>query len=235
MLPIALPSTYQNEDVIPYAPNVPGDRGHTWDWAGHLETMPSGASIGTVDAAQGTETITLGYVGLTRSAAKTLEAFVSGKAGRHDGFWCPTFQHDFHVVDGLHYSVNGNLVVRDWGFLANVFPLTANGIHWPYNIAAYRGGSWFLTNMTGATFDAGTFDETGARLVGYNLNYNAGYGGSTSVINANDRSDRQGIMCSRLLWVRFADDAITTEWDHPHLASVTLRVQHLRLETPFPS
>jgi hypothetical protein len=27
-------------------------------------------------------------------------------------------------------------------------------------------------------------------------------------------------------------DAMTVEWDHPHHASITLRVEHLRLETP---
>lgn len=237
-MPIALPSSYQNYDVIPYAPNAPGDRGHTWDWPGHLETAPSGASIGDVNAAQGIETITLGYVGLTRSEARTLESFVEGKAARKTGFWCPTFQHDFHPVSNS--GVGGNLVVRDWGFYDNIFPLTVphtgapgNVTHWPYNIAAYRNGAWFITNMTGGSFRPGTFDTTGAELIGYNLNYDAGYAGSSAVIDTNT-SDRSGLMVSRLLWVRFADDAMTTEWNHPRMASITLKVQHIRLETPFP-
>jgi hypothetical protein len=39
-------------------------------------------------------------------------------------------------------------------------------------------------------------------------------------------------MLSRLLWVRFADDAMTTEWTHPHFASVTLRVTPIPFESP---
>lgn len=232
-MPISLPFPFLSEPVIPYAPNAPGDRGHTWDWPGHLETMPSGASIGTVDAAKGTETIALGYVGLSRAEVRTLEAIVEARSGRYEGFWCPTFQHEFHAVDGPHYGFSSikNLVVRDWGFHDNIFP-DAPQSRW---LAAYHAGSWLLTKFTGASDDPGTFDETGARLVGYNLDYGAGIAGSAAVLDPSTPSDRANRMVCRLLWVRFADDAITTEWDHPHLANVTLRVQTLRLETPSTS
>ena len=86
---------------------------------------------------------------------------------------------------------------------------------------------------TGGRFDPGVYDETGARLVGYNLNYGAGFGGSSSVVDPNTPSDRANLMASQLLWCRFADDAMTTEWDHPNLANTTLRVTHMRLETPL--
>jgi hypothetical protein len=232
-MPITLPTTFRSDVVIPYAPNTPDDRGHTWDWPGHLETLPSGATIAsTTSQSQGNETITLGYIGLTRSEVRTLEAFVEARTARKDGFWCPTFQHDFYP-----YGVNtlgGNFVTRDWGFLENIYPLTIphaaafGGVyHWPYFVAFHRGGSWFLTNLA-AGHDTGTTDPTGAALVAYGLAFNPGdIAGDSAVV-----SSVVGLAAMRLLWVRFADDAMATEWTHPRFASVTLRVQHLRLETP---
>lgn len=234
-MPIALPSepTGTISVVIPYAPNAPDDRGHTWDWPGHLATLPSGATIATTTSQpQGTETITLGYVGMTRAEVRTLEAFVEARTARKEGFFCPTFQHDFYPY-GVS-TLGRNFVTRDWGFLENIYPLTifnatafGHVYHWPYFVAFHRAGAWFLTNLA-AGIDTGSTDYTGARLAGYNLGFNPGnYAGDPSVV-----SSVSGLAAMRLLWVRFADDAMTTEWTHPNFASVTIRVQHLRLETP---
>lgn len=228
MSAVALPSPFLSLPVIPYVPNQPGDRAHAWDWPGHLDTQASGVSVSDVDATQGTETITLGYVGLSRSEARTLEAFVEARAGRKEGFWCPTFQHDFFPVDPAAFGIlSSEFAVRDWGFLANVFPLTTpSGSHWPYYFAFARNGYWTLAHLTGGHSDPGVFDTTGARIVGYQVESGAGTQASTGPVFPGVPN-----MISRLLWVRFADDAITTEWDHPRLANITLRVQHIRLET----
>lgn len=235
-MPLALPTPFISEPVIPFAPNAPDDRGHTWDWPGHAETLPSGVSISSATSqTQGNETITLGYVGLTRAEVRTLEAFVEARVARKTGFWCPTFQHDFYAVHGADFGVSNQFATRDWGFLDHILPLTfvnsaSVTVHWPYNIFAVYGANIAFIRMSGSVSNPGVFDATGARIVGYQIDGSPGNQVAFGHVFANGDPPPQ--MVSRALWVRFADDAMTTEWTHPTFASVTLRVQHLRLETP---
>jgi hypothetical protein len=51
-------------------------------------------------------------------------------------------------------------------------------------------------------------------------------GGSSGGYAAN------GLRVFRCHWVRFADDAIATEWTHPNFAAITLRVVTIPGEAP---
>jgi hypothetical protein len=224
---LSLPTPYRGNVVIPYAPNSDGDRPHSWDSPADSSETPSGLAIVSVRDALGPETITLGYDGLTRAEARTLEQFVEDQAGRHEGFWCPTFQHDFYGVALVSPFTathpGGQVSVRDWGYKDEVWSL---GFGYR-QIAAYRagtvGGAWCLTQWephSGPVIE----DVLGNVLWGYNLS-SGGTAGNTDVIGDSDRQGvATGLMLSRLLWCRFADDAITTEWFHPNHASITLRV-----------
>jgi len=213
----ALPSTYRSLPVIPFAPNADADRAHQWDWSGKTDSIPSGLTIGSVDATQGSETFPLQYVGLTRSEARTLEAFVDSQDGRKTGFWCPTFQQDFYAV--RNGGVGSGLIdIREWGYSTLAFPLGA-GFH---HFAAYRTGAWGLSQWNGS-FSAAGVDSSGFTLVRYAADGGSVAGDANVWGNAvNGHSD--GLVLMRMPFVRFAADAVTTEWEHPHLAAITLHV-----------
>jgi hypothetical protein len=210
---IALPSTYRSHAVIPFAPNADADRPHSWDWTNTANTMPSGLTIAAAHATAGKEAVPLQYAGLTRSEARTIEQFVEDRAGRHEGFWCPSFQHDFHVTNR---APDIFFEVREWGYAANVFPLG----NWARHFATYRigssGGPWHLGILTGCSTGVGT-DTDGSSLSWYGTLFSVG--GPASVL-------------MRLLWVRCVDDALTTEWAHPNLASISFNVIEVSGEAP---
>lgn len=207
-MPTALPSTYGGLPVIPLAPNLGGDRDHEWDWPAAVTTIPSGVTTVATNPTVGTEAIPLAYTGLSRADARTLEAFFEARAGRKDAFWCPTFQRDFAVV-----SASGSVQVREYGYADDVWPLGS----WATQFAFYRpGAGWLLSSVYG--FNAPGTDADGTPTLYYNVEpINAA--GSFTVIDSG-----VGLAVMRLLKVRFADDAITTEWTHPNFASITLRV-----------
>lgn len=222
----ALPSSYAGHPVIPFAPNADADRAHEWDWTGRADTIASGLTTASVDPTMGTEQITLGYAGLTRADARAIESFVETQAGRKTGFFCPSFQRDWYAT-----SVAGeSLTMREWGYVADLYPIVnSRGIHVYQSFAAYYAGAWGLDFFNNAFSSAGT-DAAGFPLEHYTAN--AGGVVGTAVWHNTPNGSADGLALMRLLYCRFADDAITTDWDHPHLANITLRVVMIPDETP---
>ena len=233
----ALPTAYRSHPVIPYAPNADADRPHQWDWTGQSDTIASGLTTASVDPTFGTETFTLAYSGLTRADVRAIESFVETQAGRKTGFWCPSFQRDFFVNSRTSTNYRDTLDLREWGYIAIVYQLDAAFHHF----AAYRSAAglttpWALSRFT--AFSTGTPDGSGIAVqtatadslvgsyAGDNNVWGLAYGGSWQ------QNTNGGLALMRLMFVRFADDAITTEWDHPALANVTLRVVTIPGETP---
>ena len=224
---LALPTTYRSNPVIPFMPNADADRAHAWHWAGAAKSIPSGLTIASVGPDQGSESFPLQYTGLSRSEARTLEAFVDSQDGRKTGFWCPTFQQDFYAVAQPAGWVGGGLIfVREWGYATSVFPLGTGYRHF----FATRDALRLLGRFNGMNPSALT-DPSGFTVFGYDV---AGGAGETAgdATTLNVVTADLGLRVYRCLWVRFADDAITTEWTHPHLASVTLRVTAIPGESP---
>lgn len=222
---MSLPTTYRSNVVIPFMPNGDGDRGHEWDWTGRAQTTPTGLTTASVDPTFGGETFTLNYVGLTRSDARTLEAFVEARAGRKSGFWCPTFQHEFDCVSKPGGAL-GSFFVREWGYSADIFPLGAAFRH----VFLTRGALRFIGPVT-ATHDTSATDTDGAAVYGYDLG--SGVGDTTTYdAGAGPLTQSDGLSVSRCLWVRLADDPLTTEWTHPTLATLTMRVVTVPKESP---
>ena len=161
---MSLPGTYRSNSVIPFMPNGDVDRGQEWDWTGRSQTTPTGLTTASVDPTYGTETFTLNYVGLTRSDARTLEAFIETAAGRQTGFWCPTFQHDFYTVqrptvwNGVG-NPPGSIFPREWGYGTDIFPLGLAFQH----IFATQGALRFIGPI-GAVHDIGATDTDGAAI-----------------------------------------------------------------------
>lgn len=227
----AMPTTYLSDVVFPFAPNRRGDRPHAWDAPVDAQSTPAGLSIFSQRPDEGTESWTLGFDGLSRADAKALEDFVIARKGCKEGFWCPSFQHDFYADEHVHIGGSvfpaGDLAIREWGYATTIYPLG-----FPYrHIAGYRGGtlggSWCFQDWA-PNGDTITDPVTGIVLAGY------GFGsgtpaGNTSVFGI--KTTAGGLRLMRLLWCRFADDAITTEWAHPNHASVTLRVVPIPGET----
>jgi hypothetical protein len=222
----ALPSTFRSQPVIPYAPNGPDDRGHVWDWTGRTAQIPSGITTASVDALLGTESFALRYVGLTRADARALESFVEGKSGRITGFWCPTFQHDFYASGG----VAGSPYIREWGFaalMANVQSSAGAYIHRPF--AAFLGGAWGMSRWSSFT-SSGTDDSGYPRSI---YTVDGFWTVGTNVWGTATNGYLDGLRLMRVLWCRFADDPLTTSWDHPALANIELRVVTIPQETPL--
>ena len=222
----ALPTTYRGSSVMPYMPNGDVDRAHEWDWTGRQDTIASGLTKASVDPTAGTETFSLAYSGLTRADARAIESFVETQKARKTGFWCPTFQSDFYVT-----STSGDfLFIREWGYVANIYPLGDAYSHF----AAYRPQSGGSSNWGMARFasfvDSGT-DAAGYPLTRYFVNAIT-YSGNTNVWGGGVNGAADGLVVMRMPFVRFADDALTTEWAHPNLASITLRVTTIPGETP---
>jgi hypothetical protein len=222
----ALPSSFHSHPVIPYPPNGPDDRGHVWDWTGRSKTIASGLTVASVDPAIGTESFTLRYVGLTRADARAIESFVETQLGRIAGFFCPTFQHDFYAT-----AVSGEaFTMREWGYATKVYPVTNSAsVHIYKYFAAYYAGSWGLCDFNGVFSSAGT-DASGYPLQLYTANSGGVTGSAVWHSTANGSAD--GLAVMRLLYCRFADDAVTTTWDHPALANIELRVVAIPDETP---
>lgn len=222
----ALPSTYVGHPVIPFAPNAAADRAHEWDWTGRADTIASGLTTASVDPTIGTEQITLGYTGLTRADARAIEAFAETQAGRKTGFFCPSFQRDFYAT---HVS-GDSITIREWGYVTDLYPIVnSRGIHVYQSFAAYYAGAWGLDFFNSSFSSAGT-DAGGFPLQVYTAN--AGGVAGTAVWHSTPNGSADGLALMRLLYCRFADDAITTDWDHPHLANITLRVVMIPEETP---
>lgn len=228
---LVLPSLYRSTAVIPYAPNGPDDRQHDWDWTGRTSAIPSGLTIGTVNATTGAETFALHYTGLSRTEARTLEQFAEDAAGRKAGFWCPTFQQDFGcVAQPAAWSGGGtppgNAFVKEWGYAENIYPLGA-GFR---DVALTLGGAWFLGRINAEPDDLGApaFTADGFAVFGYSFASGVGdYAGTLTVAPV-----LAGTAMMRMPFVRFADDAITTRWTHPNFASIDLRVTIIPGETP---
>ncbi len=227
----ALPTSYRSAPVIPYAPNARADREHEWDWTNETDTNPAGLTIITTRETEGRESFTLKYVGLNRAEARTLESFVDDRAGRREGFWCPTFQQDYYAADFLAGGLPGGaLAIREWGYGEDLTPLA-----WARHFAAYRagtvGGSWYMailaTQPNTAPYIATAPD--GTLLRGYNIT-GVDAAGNASVVSSNTHST--GLRLTRLLWVRLADDRVTTEWAHPNHAAITLHVTAVPSESP---
>jgi hypothetical protein len=225
----SLPTTHLASPVIPFAPNANVERGHEWDWTRDVSETPSGLSTVTTRATRGAETIPLAYDGLTRSDARTIEQFVEDRAGRKEGFWCPTFQQDFYAEVNTYFP-SDSFAIREWGFADTIYPL---GV-WARQYAGYRagavgGGPWLLSQFAIGSVDTATGPE-GSPLRRYgNGATGSGNGVVLSGMSANHST---GLRLMRLLWVRFADDAITTEWAHPNFASIALRVVEVPSESP---
>jgi hypothetical protein len=229
---MALPSTYRSNPVIPFMPNADGDREHSWEWNSSSDAIPSGLTIAAVKATAGTETFPLQYVGLTRSDARTLEAFVETQAGRKIGFWCPTFQQEFYTVpQPSGWSTGGFLFIREWGYGVDVFPLGTGFRHF----FATRGALRLLGRFTAVDASA-LRDAAGFLISGYTVAGGAGAtsGDATTLAGGGTVGGyaTNGLRVGRCHWVRFADDAITTEWAHPNLATITLRVTSISGEAP---
>jgi hypothetical protein len=224
---LTLPTTYRSNPVIPFVPNADADRAHSWDWAGTVSKVVSGLTIAHVDPTTGSETFPLQYVGLSRSDAHTIEAFVETHAGRRTGFWCPTFQHEFATVQRTAAS-GGPIFVREWGYAAAIYPLGLAHRH----LYATRNGLVFIGPLQGVS-SAGFSDADGIAVYEYDF-FGSGTSGdpTTLVVGGHPAYDAIGLRVSRCHWVRFADDAITTEWTHPHLAAITLRVTTIPNEAP---
>ena len=235
----ALPATFRSQPVIPYAPNADGDRPNRWDRPSAAVETPSGLSA--VSALQatgipGTETIQLGYVGLTRAETRTLEAFVADRAGRKTGFWCPTFQHDFYATDS---GIGSTAVhVREWGYVDNLHSLqVAATFVFPFRYFAgyYAGASgskWGLCKWNSSISAGGTDGFGNVVKVYTSADANGFECAGADVWSQVSGGSAKGLVLMRLLWVRFAEDAITTEWNHPALANLTLRVVSVPQETP---
>lgn len=222
----ALPSTFHSHPVIPFAPNAGVDRTHAWDWTGRADTIASGLTTASVDSTIGTEAITLTYVGLTRADARAIESFAETQAGRKAGFWCPTFQRDWHAT---HVAFEA-FTLREWGYVTEIYPIVnAAGVHVYKYFAAYYAGAWGLDAFNGVFSSAGT-DAAGFALQLYTAD-SGGVVGS-AVWHSTPNGSADGLALMRMLYVRFADDAVTTEWDHPALANITLRVIAIPDETP---
>jgi hypothetical protein len=232
---LVLPTTYRSNPVIPFAPNADADRAHQWDWPGNVNAIPSGLTIAWVDPTNGIESITLGYVGLTRSDARTLEAFVETQLGRKAGFWCPTFQHDYVAVDHISGHPSGTFALREWGqatlnSTGSIFDIPGDEFrHVAAFCAGTVGGSWYFNRM-GLSANDPTVGPDGIMLLGYGFAVGGPEAGNIGVLST--LTYQAGLRLMRLLWVRFADDAMTTEWAHPHLAAITLRVVSVPPETP---
>lgn len=228
-----LPSTFRSSPVLPFAPNAPGDRAHAWDWPGNSDTNPAGMTGVSVHAEVAPEVITIGYVGLSRADARTLEDFFeSTTVGAANGFWCPTFQHEFYTVPDPGHGGN-TFWVREWGYASTIFHLADS---WPDpQIFAFR--HFYGTKGAGVSIatlqsvaDLGDTEPDGTKIVGYNLfdagatvNGGAFVGTTTSVA---------GLAVSRCLWCRLGDDAIETTWDHPNCANMTIKAQPIPRESP---
>ncbi len=220
----ALPPSYPGfapSPVIPFAPNANADRQQQWDWTNTAPAIPSGLTIASTHPTNGVETWTLAYVGLTRSDARTLEQFVEDRRGRLQGFWCPTFQHDFYVV--APSLLGGAVAVRDWGFAPELDRVVLDSIedpfYWARHFFAAYGGRWMLSAFNGAVYGAGSFDAAGVPIIRYPFGDAIG-----EDLLSPGYTSAGGLMMGRLRFVRFADDAMTTEWTHPNFASITLRV-----------
>jgi hypothetical protein len=222
----ALPSGYFSDaPVIPYAPNADGDRDHQWDWASSAIAIPSGISTATTLEDVGRESFDLRYVGLTRAEARTIEAFVDDRKGRKEGFWCPTFQHDFYAVDSSLPGGVWSFAFREWGYATDIFPLG----NWAKHVAFYRAGvGWYIGQLL-LTANVSTAPD-GTPIRGYGFSGAGEVAGDSAVVSVTTFAG--GLRAMRLLWVRFAEDAITTEWAHPHHATITLRVVAVPSEDP---
>jgi hypothetical protein len=228
----ALPSSYRSSPVIPLAPNARGDRPHQWDWTNDTTTIPSGLTITKTLATVGVETFPLEYVGLTRADARTIEQFFEDRQGRKEGFWCPTFQQDFFSADFVSGQPSGTFPIREWGYATEIFPLGT----WATHFAAYRAATsavkWYFAPFTIPAVST-IVNAAGEVLKAYNYNGAGDIAGNVNVVSVGaGNTHSNGLRLSRLLWVRFVDDAITTEWAHPNHASISLRVTAVPAESP---
>lgn len=221
--------------MIPYAPNGDVDRPRQWDELNTDLSTPAGLlarSTAQTASAQGIESMTLSYVGLSRAEARAIEAFCEARMGRDGGFWCPTFQHDFYVTT---HTLNG-INLRDWGYATNIlnlYTLNADNSHnyWARHFFAWYAGTWMLARFNGTTHTGAT-DSAGFTIVGFDYAAGAGEIAGSDVVSVTTRNSANGLTMGRNCFVRLADDAVTTEWTHPHHASIALTVVPVPHETP---
>jgi hypothetical protein len=203
-------------------PNAPGDRAHNWDWTADRATNAAGLTTVATRATYGAETIALNYVGLSRESARTIETFVDAQKGRKTGFWCPSGQLDYYA------SVAGDqLLLREYGE-ANVL---ANSKF--QNVIFYRAGlapPWYINQIFPRNDGAVGTDPAGYPLYAYGIDAFGSHAGNNLVISG-PLTFESGLRIMRMLWARFAEDAITTLWDHPNLANISLKALHLPLES----
>jgi hypothetical protein len=74
-------------------------------------------------------------------------------------------------------------------------------------------------------------DAAGYPTRAYSIDVFGGHAGNNLVISG-PLTFESGLRIMRMLWARFADEAITTSWDHPNLASIALTVAFLPTESP---
>lgn len=217
----ALPTSYRSLPVIPYAPNASGDRAHEWDWTNDTRSIPSGLTISATHETVGRESFALKYVGLSRAEARALELFAEDRAGRKEGFWCPTFQLDFYPDNFVSGNPVADFAIREWGYATDIYPLGT----WAKHFVAYRGSvgasPWYIAQFI-VTANTATAPD-GAPLRGYNFS-GAGVTAGNGAVVTGTNTYTAGLRLMRLLWVRLAEDAVSTEWAHPNHASLTLRV-----------
>jgi hypothetical protein len=205
-------------------PNGPDDRAHHWDWKADRATNPAGLTTVATRPTYGAETVTLNYVGLSRSTARTIEAFVDAQKGRKGGFWCPSGQLDYYPS-----TDSGGWMLREYGqasALAN-----SRFQHTLFYRASQGSSPWYINQIFPNTPPDMATDAAGYPTRAYSIDVFGGHAGNSLVV-LHPLTFESGLRMMRMLWARFADEAITTSWDHPNLASIALTVAFLPAESP---